>query len=136
MMAQPLLHTIYKDMLDERAQMVYYLMQGVKNVKGTERVQIIRGNGIEAAFGDDKTLKAVEDEYGELNPEWIIPRLLAIGGKNVAKGVEYPKFKEAFKQLKEMKGGGASHYIEESDGKRLFTYLVQIEERQSIKKLQ
>ncbi len=128
MMAQPILHTIYKDMLDERAEMVYYLMKGVQDVKGIERVQIVRGNGIEAAFSDDKTLKAVEEEYGELKPEWQTARISE--GKNVAAGVEYPKFKEAFQALKENKVAGAVHYIEESGGKKLFTYIVPIEERQ------
>lgn len=128
MMAQPILHTIYKDMLDERAEIVYYLMKGVRDVNGIERVQIIRGNGIEAAFGDEKTLKAVEEEYGELKPEWKTPRISE--GKNVAAGAEYPRFKEVFQQLKEKKVAGAVHYIEESGGKRIFTYIVPIEERQ------
>ncbi|MEK7850549.1 MAG: hypothetical protein AAB275_01585, partial [Deltaproteobacteria bacterium] len=34
MMAQPILHAIYNDMLSERAEMVYYLMEGLKDVKG------------------------------------------------------------------------------------------------------
>src|SRR3990172_9243016 len=65
LMAQPILHTIYEDMVDERADMVRYLIEGMKNVKGAERVQIIRSNGIDEAFQDFKTLKAVEKEHGE-----------------------------------------------------------------------
>ncbi|HAG51013.1 MAG TPA: hypothetical protein DCL42_06715, partial [Deltaproteobacteria bacterium] len=52
LMAQPLLHTIYKDMLDERAEMARYLIEGMKSINGIERVQIIRSNGVEEAFQD------------------------------------------------------------------------------------
>lgn len=128
MMAQPILHTVYKDMLDERAEMVYYLMQGVRNVKGVERVQIIRGNGIEAAFTDEKTLKAVEEEYGELKPEWKTPRISQASSASL--GVEYPEFRNAFQSFKDNPSTNAVHYIEKSDGKRLFTYLVPIEVQQ------
>ncbi|MBI5049280.1 MAG: HAMP domain-containing protein, partial [Deltaproteobacteria bacterium] len=127
LMTQPILHTLYKDMLDERADMVYYLMQGVKNIKGVERIQIIRGNGVEAAFSDDKTFKTVEKEYGELKPEWKTPRIPQPTGG--ASGTDYPKFKEVLKAFKEGRKEGIS-YIEESDGKRLFTYLVPIEAQQ------
>ncbi|MEK7851377.1 MAG: HAMP domain-containing protein, partial [Deltaproteobacteria bacterium] len=127
MMAQPILHTIYKDMLDERAEMVYYLMQGVKNVKGVKRVQIIRGNGIEAAFSDDKTLVEVENEYGELKPEWKTPRISHNG--NSADGTGNARFKEAFRSLND-KQKTQDHYIEEAGGERLFTYLVPIEAQQ------
>lgn len=127
MMAQPILHTLYKDMLDERAEMVYYLMQGVKNVKGVERVQIIRGSGTEAAFSDDKTLMAVEKEYGDLKQEWKTPRIPQ--GDNFALVVENQRFKDAFQSFKE---NPKSHvtYIEEAGGKRLFTYVVPIEVQQ------
>ena len=127
MMAQPILHTLYKDMLDERAEMVYYLMQGVRNVKGVERVQIIRGNGIEAAFSDDKTLMEVEEEYGELKPEWKTKRISHSG--SFAAGIENTRFKEAFRSLND-KQKTQDHYIEEAEGKRLFTYLVPIEVQQ------
>lgn len=123
LMAQPLLHTIYKDMLDERADMTRYLVEGMKSIKGTERVQVIRGNG-EEAFQDFKTLKAVEKEYGDLKPEWVAGH--PNKANNVAQGIEDPKFKEALKAFKEGKKEGIS-YIEESGGKRLFTYLTPIE---------
>ncbi|MBI5810875.1 MAG: hypothetical protein HZB21_06795, partial [Deltaproteobacteria bacterium] len=58
LMAQPILHTIYKDMLDERADIPRFLIIGLKTIKGVERVQIIRSNGVEEAFQDHKTLKS------------------------------------------------------------------------------
>lgn len=129
MMTQPILHSIYKDMLDERADMVYYLMKGIKKVQGVERIQIVRGNGVEAAFMDDKTLKAVEDEYGELKPEWKTPRL-SEGKANIAEGTDYPEFKKAIQFYKSNeKNTNAIHYIEKREDKRLFTYLAPIEER-------
>lgn len=125
MMARPILHAIYDDMLAERAEMVYYLMQGMKDVKGVERVQIVRGNGNEVAFTDDKTLKSVKEEYGELKIEWLTPRIS--NGRNEGTGIETPAFKEAFKALKT--GTGSTHYIETTGEKRLFTYIIPIEER-------
>lgn len=124
LMAQPLLHTIYKDMLDERADMTRYLIEGMKTVKGTERVQVIRSNGVEEAFQDFKTLKAVEKEYGDLKPEWTAGH--PNKEDNVAKGINDPKFKEAIKFFNEGKKEGI-YYIEEYEGKRLFTYIMPIE---------
>jgi len=124
LMAQPLLHTIYKDMLDERADMARYLIEGMKNVKGTERVQVIRNNGIEEAFQDFKTLKAVEKEYGKLKPEWTKDH--PNKEKNVAQGIDNPGFKEALGLFNKGRREGI-FYIEEDGGKRLFTYLVPIE---------
>src|SRR3990167_4426308 len=124
LMAQPLLHTIYKDMLDERADMARYLIEGMKNVKGTERVQIIRNNGIEEAFQDFKTLKAVEKEYGKLKPEWTKGH--PNKEKNVAQGIDNPGFKDAIGLFNKGKKEGIS-YIEEDGGKHLFTYLAPIE---------
>jgi len=57
-MAQPILHSLYKDMLDERADLARYLITGIKTIAGVERVQIIRENGSEAAFQDHKTLNS------------------------------------------------------------------------------
>ena len=53
MMAMPILNTIYSDMLDERAEMVYYLIKDIRSMKGVERIEIIKGNGFETAFTDD-----------------------------------------------------------------------------------
>src|SRR4030066_395816 len=125
MMARPILHAIYNDMLAERAEMVYYLMQGMKDVKGVERVQIVRENGSEVAFTDDKTLKSVKEEYGELKIEWLTPRISYDSA--AATGIESPGFKDAFKSLKN--SIDANHYIEITGGKRLFTYIIPIEER-------
>ena len=124
MMARPILHAIYYDMLAERAEMVYYLMQGMKHVKGVERVQIVRGNGKEIAFNDDKTLKEVEEEYGELKTAWLTPRISYDSA--AATGIESPRFKDAFQSLKN--SIDATHYIETAAGKRLFTYIIPIEE--------
>jgi len=126
LMAQPILHTIYKDMLDERADMTRYLIEGMKNVKGTERVQVIRSNGIEEAFQDFKTLKAVEKEYGDLKPEWTAGH--PNKEKNVAQGIDNPRFKEALGLFNKGRLEGIS-YIEEADGKPLFTYIIPIEFR-------
>ena len=124
MMARPILHAIYDDMLAERAEMVYYLMQGMKDVKGVERVQIIRGNGKEVAFSDDKTLKSVKEEHKELKTAWLTPR---ISYESAATGIESPVFKDAFQSLKS--SIDATHYIEITGGKRVFTYIIPIEER-------
>src|SRR3989338_7807421 len=124
LMAQPLLHTIYKDMLDERADMARYLIEGMKNVKDTERVQIIRNNGIEEAFQDFKTLKAIEKEYEKLKPEWTKGHKNK--EKNVAQGIDNPGFKDAIGLFNKGRREGIS-YIEEDGGKHLFTYLVPIE---------
>jgi methyl-accepting chemotaxis protein len=140
LMSQPILQTIYKDMLDERAEMTRYLVEGMKGIEGVERIQIIRGNGVEEAFRDFKTLKAVEKEYGELKPEWTLdhPDM----EDNVAEGIDNPNFKkflEAFNAQQneggavgELKKEGAS-YIETVGGQRLLTYLAPIEERPKCK---
>jgi len=130
LISQTILQSIYKDMLDERADMVYHLMKNVKNIKGMERVQIVRSNGVEAAFADDKTLKEVEEEYGEVKPEWKTPRI-SRGAQNVADGVDYPKFKEAVQFFKDNpKSIEPIYFIEERRDKKLFTYLEIIRGRQ------
>ncbi|MBI4745862.1 MAG: HAMP domain-containing protein [Deltaproteobacteria bacterium] len=125
-MAQPILHSFYQDMLKERVEMPRYLMEGMKNMKNTERVQIIRSNGIEEAFQDFKTLKAVEKEYGDLKPGWTADH--PNKENNVAQGVDDPRFKEALELLKKGRKEEV-YYIEETDGKPIFTYLAPIEFR-------
>lgn len=127
MMAQPILHTIYKDMLDERAEMAYHLLQAIGNVKNVERVQIVRSSGLETAFSDDKTLAMVEKEYGALKPEWKTPRIPQTAG--IKSSLSDQKFKDAFKLLKDNPKTHA-HYMEVVEGKRLYTYLVPIEAQQ------
>lgn len=88
MLSEPILKTIYKDMLDERADMVRHLVEDMNQMSNVENVQIIRGNGKEAAFQDWKTLRAVEEEFGELLPEWTAGHKdeavnVAVGGKSV-----------------------------------------------------
>ena len=126
LMAQPILHTIYKDMLDERADMPRFLIAGLKTIEGVERVQIIRSNGVEEAFQDLKTLKAVEKEFGEIKPEWLVDH--PDRPNNVARGIQNTKFKKALKMFNEGRRE-AVYYIEEENNKNLFTYLVPIVSR-------
>ncbi|MBI5233898.1 MAG: methyl-accepting chemotaxis protein [Deltaproteobacteria bacterium] len=127
LMSEPILHTIYKDMLEERADMTRFLMEGLKTMKDVERVQIIRSNGIEEAFQDFKTLKAVEVEFGEIKPEWLIGHLNK--PNNIAEGIWHPEFKKALALFNEGRKESI-HYIEKEDTRSLFTYLVPIEFRQ------
>ncbi len=126
LMAEPVLIAIYEDMLDERADMVRYLVENIKKIKGTERVQVIKSNGVEEAFRDFKTLKAVEKEYGKLKPEWVENH--PNKEKNVADGTEYSGFREAIRLFAQGRKQEIS-YIEEHGNKHLFTYLAPIEAR-------
>lgn len=123
LMAQPILHTIYKDMLDERADMPRFLIEGLKTIKNVERVQIIRGNGVEEAFKDYKTLNAVKAEFGEIKPEWTVDHPNHLN--NVAQGIQINEFKQALQNFKKGKKE-AVYYIEKDGEKSLFTYLVPI----------
>ncbi len=123
LMAQPILHTIYKDMLDERADMPRFLINGLKTIKGVERVQIIRGNGVEEAFADFKTLNDVKKEFGELKHEWIEDHPNKLN--NVAKGIHNPDFKRVMQRFNEG-GKDAAYYIEKEGDKSIFTYIVPI----------
>src|SRR4030067_838358 len=126
LMSQPVLNTIYQDMLDERAEMAQYLMKNLKTIKGIERLQIVRGNGIEEAFQDYKTLKAVEKEDGELLPEWTAGH--PDNEHNVAMGTNNDNFRGAMKSFK-LGSKDPIYYLEEENGKRIFTYLVPITPR-------
>jgi len=123
LMAQPILHTIYKDMLDERADMPRFLIEGLKTIKEVERVQIIRSNGVEEAFQDHKTLNAVKKEYGEIKPEWLADHVNNLN--NIARGAQKPEFKKALAAFNAGRKD-AVYYIEKDGGKNLFTYLVPI----------
>ncbi|MBE9527722.1 MAG: HAMP domain-containing protein [Proteobacteria bacterium] len=123
LMARPILNTIYKDMLEERADMARFLIAGLKTIEGVERVQIIRSNGVEEAFQDYKTLEAVEDEFGEIKDEWIVDHPNALN--NVAKGIHDTEFKRAVAEFS--KGQKEPVYYIEHEGERsLFTYLIPI----------
>ena len=127
LMAEPILHTIYKDMLEERADMPRFLIAGLKTIKDVERVQIIRSNGVEEAFQDFKTLRAVEEEFGELKPEWLADH--PDNASNIAEGIWVPEFKKALTLFNKGRKD-AVYYIEEAKEKNIFTYLVPIEYRQ------
>ncbi|MCK4738454.1 MAG: HAMP domain-containing protein [Deltaproteobacteria bacterium] len=130
LMAKPILHTIYKDMLDERAEMTRFLVDGIKLIKGIERVQLIRANGIEEAFQDWKTLDAVEEEYGEVLEEWTDDH--PNKKVNIAEGVDNPTFKSFLELFHSGVKTGVS-YIEEGEGKRIHTYLIPVEKRPKCK---
>jgi len=127
MMAKPILNAIYKDMLEERADMAYHLMQGFAGMKEAESVLIVRANGLESAFSDEETLKSVEEEYGELKPEWKTPRI-----PQDPATLQSKEFKEAFQLIKKngFAGKDAVFYTNKSGEKRLFTGLFLIKERQ------
>jgi methyl-accepting chemotaxis protein len=123
LMAEPILHAIYEDMLEERADMARFLIAGLETIEGVERVQIIRSNGVEEAFQDYKTLKAVELEFGEIKDEWLADHPNKLN--NVAAGIQNPEFKRGLMLFK--KGGKeAVSYIEQEGEMSLFTYLVPI----------
>ena len=109
LMSEPILKSIYEDMLEERADMARHLLEGLKEIEGIERVQIIRGNGREEAFQDLKTIKAVEKEFGEILPEWTVDH--PEKEVNIAKGVDTPGFLDALDAFKAGWETGARYYI-------------------------
>lgn len=123
LMAQPILHTIYIDMLDERADIPRFLITGLKTIKGAARVQIIRSNGVEEAFQDYKTLKQVEREFGEIKDEWIVDHPNRL--HNIAEGIQNPEFKRALVMFNRGRKDAVS-YIEKDGNRSLLTYLVPI----------
>ncbi|MEE9543388.1 MAG: response regulator [Thermodesulfobacteriota bacterium] len=126
LMSKPILNSIYEDMLEERADMARHLIEGLKDIEGIERVQIIRSNGREEAFQDLKTIKAVEIEFGETLPEWIVDH--PEKKTNIARGVNTPGFLKALDAFKAGWETGAKYYVEEGEPP-LFTYLLPIKKR-------
>ncbi len=126
LMSEPILKSIYEDMLEERADMARHLIEGLKTIKGIERVQIIRGNGREEAFQDLKTIKMVEKEFGEILPEWLVDH--PEKAVNLARGVDTVNFLKALDAFKAGWETGARYYIEEGEV-QLFTYLIPIKKR-------
>lgn len=126
LMAQPILHTIYTDMLEERADMPRFLINGLKTIKGVERVQLIRSNGVEEAFQDHKTLESVKEEFGEIKDEWLADHPNKLN--NVAQGIQHPEFKKAL-QMFNAGRKEAVYYTEKQGDESLFTYMVPIESR-------
>ena len=132
LMAQPILHTIYKDMLDERADMPRFLINGLKTIKGVERVQIIRGNGVEEAFKDLKTINEVKKTHDEgIRPEWLVDH--PDEPQNRAKGIDTAEFMAAFKEFREGWTQDAKFYIDRSGPEPLLTYLQPIEKKKGCK---
>jgi PAS domain S-box-containing protein len=131
LMSQPILHFIYKDMLVGRADLVRHHIIGLKEANGVERVQVIRNNGVEEAFQDLKTLKAVEERLGEIRPEWLVDHREREDVK--AEGVDHPMFKEALDAFKE---GDVDnfYYIEKTKDMELFTYVALIEARKECRR--
>ena len=98
LMSKPILHSIYKDMLEERADLARHLVKGLNKIESIARVQIIRGNGREEAFQDLKTIEAVEKEFGEILPEWTTDH--PEKRINIARGVDTEGFAEALAAFK------------------------------------
>lgn len=120
-LAQPVVHLVYKDMLDERADMARYLIEGMHDIEDVERLLIIRANGVEEAFQDYKTLREVEREYGELRPEWTVNHKNL--EHNVAPGIDNDDFKTALAGF--LAGSTESvSYIETVGDRKLFTHLT------------
>ncbi len=137
MLSEPILKTIYKDMLDERADMVRHLVEDMNEMTNVESVQIIRSNGTEAAFQDWKTLRAVEAEFGELLPEWVADH--KDEPVNIAVGVDNPQYKEAIAYFESLRKEGIKEigigkgYEEERNGGKFFTYVMPINKRAKCK---
>jgi len=126
-MAEPILNAIYDDMTEERADLARRLIKYLGNVEGT-RLQIVRSNGIEEAFKDLKTIRAVGKTYGRIRPEWLAGH--PDEQNNKAKGVDSAEFQSALKSYREDWGRGPAYYIEKNkDGKTAFTYLLPIEKK-------
>ena len=70
-MAQPILSAIYEDMIEERADMARHLINSLSRGEGIDSLYIVRGNGVEEAFKDLKTIEEVKKEFGEVRPEWL-----------------------------------------------------------------
>ena len=127
LMTIPVLHSIYGDMNDERAEMARHLIEGLKEVEHIDRALIIRANGEDEAFLDLKTIKAVRLKH-EIKEEWVAGHEDRADIK--APGVDTAEFKEALRLFRSGRMEGIG-YIEEDKGRRLFTYVTPIEERTS-----
>ena len=126
-MAEPVLNDIYEHMIEERADLVRYLIKSLGNVEGIG-LQIVRNNGVEEAFKDLKTIRAVEKTYGTARPEWLAGHPDAQNNK--ADGVDSAKFQSALRSYRDDWNRGPVYYIERNkDGKTNFTYLQPIEKK-------
>jgi two-component system phosphate regulon sensor histidine kinase PhoR len=127
LMAEPILQSIYEDMVTERADHARYLIDRLKTVPEVERVQVIKANGFEEAFQDLKTIEAMEKRLGWLRPEWLTDHPSKIDVTAV--GTETRGFKEALKLFDEERGE-RGYYLETSGGKELLTYVALIQAKQ------
>ncbi len=125
MISKSILYSIYKDMLNGRADMPRHLIKGIGDIDGVERAQIVRPNGTEEAFQDFKTLRGIESKIGMLKPEWTKDHL--DNKVNMARGVDVAEFKAFLASPPDVK---TTRYVEvDKDGKKLLTYLAKIEKR-------
>ncbi len=124
--AEPILNAIYKDMLEERADLARNLITALSHVKGLE-IKIIRSNGTEQAFKDLKTIEAVKKEFGKVKPEWLANH--PDEPINIAKGVETDNFKKALNNFRADWKRGPIYYVEKTDRVPNLTYLQPIEKK-------
>ncbi|MBI5562789.1 MAG: response regulator [Deltaproteobacteria bacterium] len=127
LMAEPVLNAIYEDMLEHRADLARRLLHDLGKAKGIGELFIVRGNGVEEAFADRKTIMEVKAAIGRARPEWEAGH--RDESRNVAPGVDSPRFKEAFRAFQKDWSAGPVHYIDTQDGVPLFVYLQPIEKK-------
>ncbi|MCL4873688.1 response regulator [bacterium] len=127
-MAQPILTAIYEDMIEERADLARHLINSLSKTPGIESVYIVRSNGVEEAFKDLKTIRAVEKEFGEIRPEWLVGHP-DLEESPPARGVGNPEFRDALARFRKDWQRGEVYYIDRSNEEPLFTYLQPIEKK-------
>ncbi len=128
LMSLPILESIYSDMNDSRAEITRHLINGLKKTKLVERALIVKGNGVDEAFLDLKTIRAVQEKIGVVRDEWIAGHPDSADAK--APGTDTDQFKAAFDSFLSGNTEGVG-YMEEYRGKSLYTYVVPVEERTS-----
>ncbi len=117
--ANIILSSIYVDMMEGRADIARHLIETLKQQKKLKRLQLIRTNGVEAAFMDNRTINNVKERIGYILPEWL--RSHPSVKNNVAEGITDNSFKKAMELFKKDWKRRPIHYVEE-DGVS-FTYL-------------
>lgn len=125
-MSKPILTAIYEDMLEERADMARHLINNLSKIEGVE-IYLIRGNGIEEAFRDLKTINEVKKEFGETRPEWLSDHLDE--KDNRARHIDNADFKRAFGAFKTDWTSGSRYYIDRSGPDPVLTYLQPIRKK-------
>ncbi len=125
-MSKPILNAIYEDMLEERADMARHLINNLSKIEGVE-IYLIRGNGIEEAFRDLKTINEVKKEFGEVKPEWLSDHLDE--KDNRARNIDNADFKRAYGAFKADWTSGSRYYIDRGGPDPVLTYLQPIEKK-------